>query len=171
MHRLVSVFGPGHPTRKEYNTAAEVGRGLAEAGCTVVCGGLFGVMEAVCMGAKEAGGTTVGLLRTYTRHEANPYVDIVIPTGLGDARNILVATAGEAAIAIGGRLGTLSEIAIALKHGVPVVGLGTWNLDRGALFDRFVPAAQDAAEAVKMALAFAEDRASDSGASGSGASD
>ena len=159
MERMISVFGPGHPTRKEYNQAAEVGRLLAERGWTVVCGGLFGVMEAACMGAKEGGGSTVGLLRTYNRHDANPYVDYVIPTGLGDARNVLVATAGEAAIAVAGRLGTLSEIAIALKHGLPVVGLGTWKLDRNALFDRFLPAARTPEEAVTMAIELAEKRA------------
>ncbi|MCB9826011.1 MAG: TIGR00725 family protein [Planctomycetes bacterium] len=158
MKRQIAVFGPGHPTRREYNLAAEVGRLLAENGVTVVCGGLYGVMEAVCMGAKEAGGTTIGILRTYNARHANPYVDHVIPSGLGDARNVLVATAGEAAIAIGGRLGTLSEIAIALKHGLPVVGLQTWSLDRGALFDRFVPEARTAEEAVTMALTLAEEQ-------------
>ena len=159
MERMISIFGPGHPSRDEYNRAAEVGRLLAERGFAVVCGGLFGVMEAACMGAKEAGGVTVGILRTYNRHEANPYVDYVIPSGLGDARNVLVATAGEAAIAVGGRLGTLSEIAIALKHGIPVVGLGTWQLDRNALFDRFLPAALTPAEAVQMAIDMADRRA------------
>ena len=159
MKRMVAVFGPGHPTRHEYNQAAEVGRLLAKRDITVVCGGLFGVMEAACMGAKEAGGTTLGILRTYNRHDANPYVDHVIPSGLGDARNVLVATAGEAAIAVGGRLGTLSEIAIALKHHIPVVGLNTWSLDRHALFDRFVPAARTAEEAVTMALQLADERA------------
>ena len=158
MKRQVAVFGPGHPTRREYNTAAEVGRLLAQRDTTVVCGGLFGVMEAVCMGAKEAGGTTIGILRTYNPNDANPYVDHAIPTGLGDARNVLVATAGQAAIAIAGRLGTLSEIAIALKHGIPVVGLGTWRLDRGALFDRFLPSARTAEEAVEMALQLADER-------------
>jgi len=161
MKRMIAIFGPGHPSRQEYNQAAEVGRLLAERGFTVVCGGLFGVMEAVCMGAKEAGGETVGILRTYNRHDANPYVDHAIPTGMGDARNVLVATAGEAAIAIAGRLGTLSEIAIALKHGIPVVGLGTWNLDRNALFDRYLPAAKTPEEAVTMAIEFADQRAAD----------
>lgn len=156
---MVAIFGPGRPSRREYNEAAEVGRLLAERGRTIVCGGLFGVMEAACMGAKEGGGRTVGLLRTYNRHDANPYVDVVIPTGLGDGRNILVATAGEAAIAIAGRLGTLSEIAIALKHGIPVVGLGTWKLDRNALFDRYLPAARTPQEAVDMALELADQRA------------
>ncbi len=159
MERMISVFGPGHPSRRDYNHAAQVGRLLAERGFGVVCGGLFGVMEAVCMGAKEAGGTTIGIVRTYNRNDANPYVDYVIPTGLGDARNVLVATAGEAAIAVAGRLGTLSEIAIALKHGIPVVGLGTWNLDPNALFDRFLPAARTPEEAVDMAIELADKRA------------
>ena len=161
MERMISIFGPGHTTRREYNHAAEVGRLLAQRGCTVVCGGLFGVMEAACMGAKEAGGATVGILRTYNRHHANPYVDYVIPSGLGDARNILVATAGEAGIAVAGRLGTLSEIAIALKHGIPVVGLGTWKLDRHALFDRYLPAARTPEEAVDLAIELADKSAED----------
>ena len=159
MKRMVAVFGPGICTRQEYNQAAEVGRRLAERDMVVVCGGLAGVMEAACMGAKEAGGCTVGILRTYNRYDANEYVDHVIPSGLGDARNVLVATAGEAAIAIGGRLGTLSEIAIALKHRVPVIGLNTWSLDRHALFDRFIPAARSAQEAVTLALELADERA------------
>ena len=159
MERMVAIFGPGHPSRREYNDAAQVGRLLAERGLTVVCGGLYGVMEAACMGAKEAGGRTVGILRTYNRSDANAYVDVVIPTGLGDARNVLVATAGEVAIAIAGRLGTLSEISIALKHNIPVVGLNTWKLDRNALFDRFLPAASTPEEAVEMALKLADEAA------------
>lgn len=158
MKRLIAVFGAGNPSREEYNLAAEVGRLLALRGFGVVCGGYYGVMEAACMGAKEAGGLTVGLLPTYNRQDANPYVDVVLPTGLGDARNVLVATAGEAAIAVGGRLGTLSEIALALKHGIPVVGLKTWNLDPEALFDRVIPQAKGAAEAVDLAVSLAESR-------------
>ncbi len=153
---MVAVFGTGNPSREEYNLAAEVGRLLAKRGVGVVCGGLYGIMEAACMGAKEAGGLTVGILRTYSRTAANPYVDVAIPTGLGDGRNVLVATAGEAAIAVGGRLGTLSEIAIALKHNIPVVGLRTWKLDRDTLFDRMLPQVRTAEEAVEMALALAE---------------
>ncbi|MFM8981287.1 MAG: TIGR00725 family protein [Planctomycetia bacterium] len=168
MQRLIAVFGAGNPSREEYNLAAEVGRLLAQRGLAVVCGGTYGIMEAACMGAKEAGGLTVGLLPGYQRAEANPYVDVVIPTGLGDARNVLVATAGEAAIAVGGRLGTLSEIALALKHGIPVVGLKTWNLDPAALFDRSVPAARSAAEAVEMALALAAEREAQRRAGASG---
>jgi len=166
MERMISIFGPGHPTRREYNDAAQVGRLLAERGFTLVCGGLFGVMEAACMGAKEAGGRTVGILRTYNRLDANAYVDIVIPSGLGDGRNVLVATAGEAAIAIAGRLGTLSEIAIALKHNIPVVGLGTWKLDRNALFDRYLPAARSPEEAVDMVIELADQRSEERAAGG-----
>jgi uncharacterized protein (TIGR00725 family) len=158
MKRLIAVIGAGHPTRDDYNLAAEVGRLLAVRGFGVVCGGLHGVMEAACMGAKEAGGLTVGLLRTYNRHDANAYVDVVLPTGLGDGRNVLVATAGEAAIAVGGGLGTLSEIALALKHDIPVVGLKTWNLDPQALFDRVIPQAKSAAEAVDIAVDLADRR-------------
>jgi uncharacterized protein (TIGR00725 family) len=158
VQRVFAVFGPGNPSRKEYNLAADVGRLLARRGIAVVCGGLYGVMEAACMGAKEAGGTTIGILRTYTKEEANPYVDYVIPSGLGDARNVLVATAGDAAIAVGGWLGTLSEISLALKHGIPVVGVGTWKLDPDALFDRALPQVRTAEEAVDLAVRLADER-------------
>ncbi len=159
MQRVFAVLGPGGtPTRKEYNLAADVGRLLAKRGIAVVCGGLFGVMEAACMGAKEAGGTTIGILRTYQKEDANPYVDYVIPSGLGEARNVLVATAGDAAIAVGGRLGTLAEIAIALKHGIPVVGVGTWKLDPDALFDYTLPQVRTAEEAVDLAIRLADER-------------
>jgi len=158
---MIAVFGHGQPTREEYNLAEEVGRLIARRGRVLVCGGLFGVMEAACMGAKAEGGRTVGIIRSYNRHRANAYVDIVIPSGLGDGRNVLVATAGEAAIAIGGRMGTLSEIAMALKHDIPVVGLRTWTLDRDALFDRLLPHARTAEEAVDLAISLVdqEDRA------------
>jgi uncharacterized protein (TIGR00725 family) len=86
-------------------------------------------MEAACRGAKGAGGTTVGILPGTDRSAANPYVDIAIPTGLGEARNAVVARSADALIAIGGAYGTLSEIAFALKAGKRVVGLGTWVVD------------------------------------------
>jgi uncharacterized protein (TIGR00725 family) len=122
-----------------------VGRALAEAGAVVVCGGLGGVMEAACRGAKEAGGTTVGILPGHDRAEANPYVDVAIATGFGEARNALVVRAADALIAVGGEYGTLSEIALALKARKPVVGLGSWDLDP-------VVSADDAATAVRQAL-------------------
>jgi uncharacterized protein (TIGR00725 family) len=95
----------------------------------LVCGGLFGVMEAVCRGAKETGAVTVGILPGDDRSAANAFVDVAIPTGLGEARNALVVGAADALIAIGRGYGTLSEIALALKAGKRVVGVGTWDVE------------------------------------------
>ena len=95
----------------------------------MVCGGLGGAMEAACRGAKAEGGTTVGILPGGDRSAANPYVDVAVPTGLGEARNALVVRAADAVIAVAGGYGTLSEIALALSAGKPVVGLGTWELE------------------------------------------
>lgn len=106
-----------------------MGRELGVHGATVVCGGLGGVMEAACRGAKETGATTVGILPGSDRSAANPFVDVAIPTGLGEARNALVVRAADAVIAIGGAYGTLSEIAFALKAGKRVAGIGTWEID------------------------------------------
>jgi uncharacterized protein (TIGR00725 family) len=106
-----------------------VGRELGSRGVVVVTGGLGGVMEAACRGAREVGGTTIGILPGTDRSAANPYVDAAIPTGLGEARNALVVRTADALIAIGGAYGTLSEIAFALKAGKRVVGLGTWAID------------------------------------------
>ena len=86
-------------------------------------------MEAVCRGAREAGGTTIGILPGPDRAAANDFVDVAIPTGLGEARNALVVRAADAVVAIGGGYGTLSEIALALKAGKRVVGIGTWDID------------------------------------------
>lgn len=113
----------------EVAEAFEVGRRLGAAGAVVVCGGLGGVMAAACRGAKDAGGTTVGILPGDDRAAANDFVDVAIATGLGEARNVLVVRAADALVAIGGEHGTLSEIAFALKIGRPVVGLGTWPID------------------------------------------
>jgi uncharacterized protein (TIGR00725 family) len=122
----VAVIGPGdEPTV----AAVEVGRLLAERGAALVCGGRGGAMEAACRGAKEADGLTVGILPGADRSDANPFVDVVLPTGLGEARNALVVGAADAVIAIGGGYGTLSEIALALKAGKRVIGLGTWEIE------------------------------------------
>jgi hypothetical protein len=110
----------------------------------VVCGGLGGVMEAACRGAKEAGAVTVGILPGADRSAANRFVDAAIATGLGEARNALVVRAADAVVAIGGAYGTLSEIALALKAGKRVVGIGTWDID-GVVS---VPDAEAAADAV-----------------------
>ena len=102
---------------------------MARAGAVLVCGGLGGAMEAACRGAKAEGGTTLGILPGTDRSAANPYVDVAVPTGLGEARNALVVRAADALIAVEGGYGTLSEIALALRAGKPVIGLGTWEID------------------------------------------
>jgi hypothetical protein len=122
----IAVCGAGEAPPAELETAAQIGRLLAERGCAVVCGGLGGAMAAVCRGAKEAGGVTIGILPGYAAAAANPWVDYPICTGLGQARNAIVVAAADAVIAVGGGLGTLSEIALALRIGRPVVLLGGW---------------------------------------------
>jgi len=128
--------------------AEAVGRALGSRGVVLMCGGLGGVMEAACRGAKEAGGTTVGLLPGLDRAAANAHVDLAIPTGLGEARNAMVARSGDALIAVGGGYGTLSEIALALKGGKLVVGIGSWDIE-GVVS---VPDAEAAVEAVMRDL-------------------
>jgi uncharacterized protein (TIGR00725 family) len=142
------VVGAGRASAEEERLAEAVGRGLAEAGAVVVCGGLGGVMEAACRGASSAGVTTVGILPGSDRAAANEFVSIAIATGLGEARNALVVRAADALVAVGGEYGTLSEIALALKTGTPVVALGSWEIDG-------VVRASSADEAVERALAAA----------------
>jgi len=139
----------------EVDAAEAVGRGLAEAGAVVVCGGLGGVMAAACRGAADAGGITVGLLPGSARTDANPWVSVALPTGLGEARNALVVRAVDVVVAVGGGYGTLSEIGLALRTGRPVVGIGTWELARGGEPDAGIERVSTAAEAVRRALELA----------------
>jgi uncharacterized protein (TIGR00725 family) len=125
----IAVVGPGEASADERAAAEEVGRGLAEAGARVVCGGLGGVMGAACRGAAGAGGITIGILPGLDRAAANEWIQVAIPTGLGELRNGLVVRAADAVIAVGGAYGTLSEVALALKTGVPVLGLRTWPIE------------------------------------------
>ncbi len=127
---IIGVIGGATPTKDEIVTAEAVGHALAKASATLICGGLGGVMEAACRGAKSAGGLTIGILPGTGRREANPYVDIPIVTGIRCARNVIITRTARAVIAIGGSYGTLSEIAFALSFGTPVVGLGTWEVER-----------------------------------------
>jgi uncharacterized protein (TIGR00725 family) len=129
MTRYVAVVGPGEATAEEIAIAEAVGRGLAEKQATLVCGGLGGVMEAACRGAAQNGGVTIGILPGNDRSAANEWVKIALPTGLGELRNGLIVRAADVVIAVGGAYGTLSEIALALRTGVPVLGLGTWQID------------------------------------------
>jgi uncharacterized protein (TIGR00725 family) len=149
----VAVIGPADAAApEELASAQEVGRLLAKAGAVVVCGGRGGVMEAVCRGARSADGLTLGILPGPDRSEANPFVEVAVPTGLGEARNALVVRSADAVVAIGGAYGTLSEIAFALKDGTPVVGLRTWELARGGRPDTGIVRAESAEEAVRTAL-------------------
>jgi len=149
----VAVCGSGSSIPEMIDLADQVGAELARRGAVVVCGGLGGVMEGACRGAKEAGGTTLGILPGRARADANPYVDVAIATGLGELRNGLVAACADALIAVGGGYGTLSEIAFALKAGKPVVGVGSWSV---ASFPDDVPDhfanVDDPREAVRLAL-------------------
>ena len=122
----IGVVGPGEASPEELWLAEEVGAGLASLGAVVVTGGLGGVMEAACRGARSRLGRTVGILPGEDRADANGWVEIAVATGLGELRNGLVVRASDALVAVGGGHGTLSEIALALKLGRPVVGLGTW---------------------------------------------
>lgn len=124
----VSVIGGSTIPAAEYDRARRVGRLLGERGHELVCGGLTGVMEAVCRGASETGGRTIGILPGPDRAAANEYVDVAVATGMGNARNALVVLNGDAAIAIDGSTGTLSEIGLALDYGRPVAGLDTHDV-------------------------------------------
>jgi uncharacterized protein (TIGR00725 family) len=139
----VAVVGSGAEWEA---TAEEVGRLLAERGCTVVTGGLDEVMAAAHRGAKSAGGVTIAILPGETRDAANPWADHVVVTGVGHARNLAVAASGDAVIAVGGSYGTLAEMALALRLGRPVVTLAGSQTVEGAL------EASTPAEAVELAL-------------------
>jgi len=153
---FVSVIGGSNPSEEETRLAEEVGRELAKRGVTLICGGLEGVMEAACKGAISQEGTTIGILPGNDRREANAYVKIPIVTGMGYARNAIVAKSAQAVIAIGGSYGTLSEIAYALQNDIPVIGLDTWSISRAGVEDRSIIAAYSPAEAVEKALALAK---------------
>lgn len=152
----VAVVGSAECDARTAELAEEVGERLARLGVTLVCGGLGGVMEAACRGAAGAGGTTIGLLPGAGREEGNPYLTGAIATGMGEMRNALVVRAADALIAVSGGFGTLSEVAFALKTGVPVVSLGSWDLDAEA--PGAIGIARSAEQAVALALEAAASR-------------
>ena len=149
----VAVVGGGEADQATCALAQDLGRELARRGALVVCGGLGGVMEAACRGAREEGGTTLALLPGDDRGAANPFVDVAVATGMGEARNALVARTADVVVAVAGEFGTLSEIALALRMGKPVVGLSTWELARGGQKVEAIVRASTAAEAAQLALA------------------
>ena len=148
----VAVSGPEQAQPSELAVAERVGSMLAERGAVVVTGGLGGVMEAACRGAKLAGGITLGILPGLERTPANRWVDVALPTGMGEMRNALLVRASDVLIAIAGEFGTLSEVALALKTGVPVVGLGTWELHKGGRTVTAFEQASDPESAVELAF-------------------
>ncbi|MBW3561853.1 MAG: TIGR00725 family protein [Actinobacteria bacterium] len=154
----VGVIGSQHAAGAIEALGEEVGRGVGRRGGVLVCGGLTGVMAAACRGAKDGGGTTVGILPGLDRAAANPWVDVALPTGLGEVRNILVVRASDVIVAVDGSHGTLSEIAFALKQATPVIGLRTWALTAGDAEDPDpgVTVVDGADEAVEAAFRAAE---------------
>jgi uncharacterized protein (TIGR00725 family) len=148
----VAVVGPGEASPEELHTAEEIGARLADAAVVVVTGGLGGVMEAACRGARSRGGLTVGLLPGSYRADANGWVVVALPTGLGEARNALIVRCADAIVAVGGGWGTLSEIALALRAGLPVVGVDTWQLARDGIAVDGVVGAADGRAAVEEAM-------------------
>lgn len=151
MGAYVAVVGAGDAGVHLRGVAEEVGRGLAERGAIVLCGGLSGVMEAVCRGCRAGGGTSVGILPGSDRRDANAFVDVAIATGMGEMRNALIVRGADVVVALGGGHGTLSEIAFALKIGRPVVGFETWDPSKGERPDP-IRRVGSAAEAVAAAL-------------------
>jgi uncharacterized protein (TIGR00725 family) len=143
---IIGVIGAGSATFRGLQLAEQVGRLLAEQGAVVVCGGLGGVMEAACRGAAEVGGETLGILPGDTAEQANRYVTLPVTTNLGHARNVVIVQTAQALIAVEGEYGTLSEIAIGLKLGRPVIALESWPGIPGVVY------AASPAEAVALAL-------------------
>lgn len=122
------MIGSHGATPKSAKLAREVGRMVAELGCVLVCGGLAGLMQEACQGAKSAGGLTIGILPGQEKRDANPFVDIALPTTIGYSRNVIVAASADVVIALPGSYGTESEICYALVYGRPVINLGNWKI-------------------------------------------
>jgi uncharacterized protein (TIGR00725 family) len=154
--RYIGVVGASAGTPAELALGEAVGRHLAEAGAVLVCGGMGGVMEAAAGGCSKAGGKAVGILPGDSRLDANPYLTVAVATGMGEARNAVVVRTADAVIAIHGEFGTLSEIALALKMGKPVVGVGTWELSKAGVPVESIVRATTAEEAVRDALRLAD---------------
>jgi len=147
----IAVVGASQATEDDMADAQEVGRLLGEAGATVVCGGRGGVMAAVSRGAASAGGTVIGMLPGDSRADANEWVSVAIPTGLGELRNGLIVRTADAMVAVGGAYGTLSEVALGLQAGLRVYGLHTWAIDG-------IVAVESPADAAARALEAAAER-------------
>lgn len=155
-HLVVGVIGPRDATPAQVAAARAIGQSLGSFGLTVICGGRSGVMEAVSAGVAEAGGLVIGILPGSTPEEANPFVGIPLPTGLGEARNMVIAKAARVLIAVGGSYGTLSEVAYGLHFGKAVIGLEDAPAVEGVQHADTVEAALDLAMVALLATALAE---------------
>ena len=156
----LGVIGESDPPPHLVETAEALGRCVAEAGAVLVCGGMGGVMEAACRGARGAGGHTIGIMPGHNESESPPnsYVEFPVFTGMGSARNVMVVLSGEAAVAIDGSYGTLSEIAHALINGIPVVGLDTWDFAYHGHEADSIVRTSDPVEAAGLAISLARSR-------------
>lgn len=153
MNRIIGVIGGSVCSPEIYELAYEVGKLLAKSKNILICGGLSGVMEAVCKGAKSENGLTIGVIPGRMKREANKWVDIPIVTGMGAARNVIIVRTSDSIIAIDGRVGTLSELAIAANLEVPIIGLKTWEIDLP------IHRVKKPKEAVELAIKLADKRA------------
>ena len=157
---FIAVIGGSQCSNEDALLAEQVGAELAKRDVALVCGGLAGVMEAACKGARYENGLTIGILPGHDSRDANEYVQIPIVTGLGYARNSIVVQSSQAVIAIVGEYGTLSEIAYTVQYGIPVIGLNTWSLYKDGEFRDTIIIAQDAIDAVEKAITAANKRGS-----------
>ena len=126
--KVVSIIGGRSCTKEVEELATELGKKLAKVVKYLCCGGLSGTMRAVCSGFKASGGVTIGIIPSYDKIDANDFVDVVVPTGLGLARNVLVVKSGDVVVALPGEAGTLSEVAYCLQLGIPVISLRSWDI-------------------------------------------
>jgi uncharacterized protein (TIGR00725 family) len=149
---VIAVIGASKCSKKLRDMAAQVGKYIAEHGGIIVCGGMGGIMEGAARGAKEGGGVTIGILPTDDKSDANPYIDFAIPTGFGEARNIIVVRTADVVIALPGKYGTLSEMAFARLFNKPVISVSAWKLG-----DDIVQV-EDPVEAARLALELAARR-------------
>jgi len=149
---IIAVVGAGKCSKKLRDMAYQVGKYVAEHGGVVVCGGLGGIMEGVAKGVREAGGVTIGILPSENKEDANEYIDYVIPTGFGEARNIMVVRTADAVVAFPGKYGTLSEMAFALNARKPLIAINAWKLGNE------IEQIDDPIEAARRAMELAENK-------------
>jgi uncharacterized protein (TIGR00725 family) len=146
---IIAVIGAGKCSQKMKDLAEKVGKTIAENGAILVCGGLGGVMEAAAKGAKSKKGITLGILPGDSRSEANEYIDYAIPTGIGEARNLVVIKMADAVVALPGKFGTLSEMAFCMKLEKPLVSLSAWNISEK--IEKFEDPVKAALKAIELA--------------------